>query len=263
MSFDPIDPIKTITRKLRLIGIHNALERRYAELKANNLDPLDMLRLLLEDELLQRKDALARRLTSQARFRSLADLEDWDFSFDRGILKPKLLELAKGSFYHNRQNLILLGKTGEGKTHLAQAIGRRLCQEEMKVSFTSVNLLLEELQCQKAGGRYLTYLRHLNRAHVLILDDFGLRAYSHEEACSLMDILEERYRNRSVLLTSQVDPRGWHKLFEDPVIAEAIVDRLINPCQKIILKGGSYREKIGLTPPQKPTKEVDAKVVIA
>lgn len=254
-----IDQVKSLTHKLRLFGIHNAVESRYAELKANNLDPLEMLHLLLEDETLQRKDASTQRLTTKAKFRSYADLEDWDTNFDRGITKLKLVELAKGSFCHNQENLIILGKTGEGKTHLAQAIGRRLCQEEIRVSFTSVNLLFEEIQCQKIAGRYLVFIRNLNRAQVLIFDDFGIRAYTHDEACIFMDILEERYRKIPVIVTSQVDPRGWLKLFEDPVIAEAIVDRLINPSQKIILKGGSYREKIGIKLTAKIVKSVDAK----
>lgn len=255
-----IDQVKLLTSKLRLFGIHNAVESRYAELKANNLDAIEMLHLLLEDETLQRRDALTQRLTTKARFRSYSDIEDWDSTFDRGISKPKLVELAKGSFVHNKENLIFLGKTGEGKTHLAQAIGRRLCQEELRVSFNSVNILFEEIACQKISGRYLIFIRNLNRSQVLILDDFGIRAYTHEEASILMDILEERYRKLSVIVTSQVDPRGWLKLFDDPVIAEAIVDRLVNPSQKIILKGGSYREKIGIKLTAKKTaKSVDAK----
>jgi DNA replication protein DnaC len=254
-----IDQVKSLTHKLRLFGVHNAVESRYAELKANNLDPLEMLHLLLEDETLQRRDALTQRLLTKAKFRFYADVEDWDTSFDRGIPKQKLVELAKGSFWHNKENVIILGKTGEGKTHLAQAIGRRLCQDEIPVNFTSVNLLFEEIQCQRLAGRYLVYIRTLNRSQILILDDFGIRAYTHAEASTLMDILEERYRKIPVIITSQVDPRGWLKLFDDPVIAEAIVDRLINPSQKIILKGGSYREKIGI----KPATKITAKSVAA
>ncbi len=254
-----IDQIKSLTHKLRLFGMHNAVESRYAELKGSNLDALEMLHLLLEDENLQRKDAMTQRLTTKAKFRSYADIEDWDGSFERGITKPKLVELAKGSFCHNKENLIILGKTGEGKTHLAQAIGRRLCQEGIRVSFTSVNILFEEIACQKIAGRYLVHIRSLNRSPVLILDDFGIRAYTHDEASILMDILEERYRNIPVIITSQVDPRGWLKLFEDSVIAEAIVDRLVNPSQKIILKGGSYREKVSIQLTAKTTKSVAAK----
>ena len=88
-------------------------------------------------------------------------------------------------------------------------------------------------------------MRSLIKAKVLILDDLGLRNYTHEEATSLIDIVEERYHKAPLIVTSQVEPQGWLKLFEDPVIAEAIVDRLIHPSQKITLKGDkSYREKI-------------------
>jgi len=253
------DQIKNITHKLRLIGMNQSVERRYTELMANSLDPLEWLRLLLEDEHLYRKNAHTQRLMTKAKFRTSADIEDWDATFDRGIPKVKLVELSKGSFYHNKENLILLGKTGEGKTHLAQAIGRRLCQEEIRVSFMSMNFLFEEITCQKMANRYLTFIKNLNKAQVLILDDFGIRSYTHDEATVLMDILEERYRKHAVIITSQVDPRGWLKLFEDPVIAEAIVDRLCNPSQKITLKGGSYRERIGINISQKQPKQVESK----
>src|SRR3990167_3192312 len=174
----------------------------------------------------------------------MTDIEDWDNSFDRGIHKGKLTELALGSFYNNKENLIILGKTGEGKTRLAISLGRRLCHENIKASFFSVNLLFEEILSEKASGKYLAFIKKTNKANILILDDFGLRNYTHEEATTLTDILEERYQKGSVIVTSQVDPKGWTKLFEDPVIAEAITDRLTHPSQTITLKGGSYREKL-------------------
>ena len=107
-----------------------------------------------------------------------------------------------------------------------------------------MNLLFEEILSEKASGKYLAFIKRINKANILILDDFGLRNYTHEEATTLTDVLEERYQKGSVIITSQVDPKGWTKLFEDPVIAEAITDRLIHPSQTITLKGGSYREKL-------------------
>ncbi|MDO8520187.1 MAG: IS21-like element helper ATPase IstB [Deltaproteobacteria bacterium] len=243
-----IDSVKTLTHKLRLHGFHNAVEPRLAQAQGQDLDHTEFLRLLLEDENLFRRSQVTKRLISRAKFRAPADLEDWDMSFDRGLPKGKMNELAQGAFHHAGQNLIILGKTGEGKTHLAQAVGRRLCQNQIRVSFVSISLLMEEIQSQKIAGRYLVFIRNLNRAGVLIFDDWGLRNYTHEEATFLVDILEERYRKGTVIVTSQVDPKGWLKLFEDPVIAEAIVDRLVNPSQKIMLKGGSYRERLGLPP---------------
>ena len=206
----------------------------------------------VEDELLSRKDRAAKALTTRARFRFRADIEDWDQTFDRGITKQKLRELSALGFLHNRENLLILGKTGEGKTHLAIAIGKRICQEGHKTLFLPVNFLFEEIAAARAAGRYLSYVKNLIKTEAIILDDFGLRNYTHDEATSLMDILEERYQKGVVLLTSQINPEGWLKLFEDPVIAEAIVDRIVHPSQKLILKGGvSYREK--LNPKSKKT----------
>jgi DNA replication protein DnaC len=87
-------------------------------------------------------------------------------------------------------------------------------------------------------------VKRLTQTKVLILDDFGLRNYTHEEANVLVDVLEDRHRKGSVIVTSQVDPRGWVKLFEDPVIAEAIVSRLEHPSQRLNLRGGDYRARL-------------------
>jgi DNA replication protein DnaC len=240
-----LNQVKNLSHQMRLFGIHEACERRASEALSQQLHPLEFLRLVLEDEALSRKDRTAKALITKAHFRFRADLEDWDLSFHKDLPKAKIKELSQLSFFHNLENLLILGKTGAGKTYLAIALGKRLCQEGHSTVFVPVNFLFEEIQAAKAAGRYLHYVKGLCKAKALILDDLGLRNYTHEEATSLMDILEERYQKAPLIVTSQVEPQGWLKLFEDPVIAEAIVDRLIHPCQKITLKGErSYREKI-------------------
>lgn len=239
-----LDQVKKLSSELRLYGFNDHSERRSEEALSNQLHPLEFLKLLLQDEQLSRKDKRSKSLITKAKFRSNADLEDWDLSFDRGLSKAKFKELFLFNFYHNRENLIILGSTGAGKTHLAISLGRRLCQDVITTAFLPMNFLFEEALAQRASGKYLQYIRKVTKAQIIILDDFGLRNYTHEEATILVDILEERYQKGSVILTSQVDPKGWVKLFEDPVIADAIVDRLNNPSSKITLKGGSYRERI-------------------
>ena len=229
---------------LRLFGVHANFERRAAEAAGQNLNHLEFLRLLLEDEASQRKERVAKMLTTRAKFRSGSDLEDWDQTFERGLSKAKLRELSAGGFVQSNENLLILGKTGQGKTHLAVAIGRRLCADSISVLFIPVSFLFEEVQAARASGKYLAYIKRLTQTRVLILDDFGLRSYTHEEATVLVDLLEDRHRKGSVIVTSQADPRGWPKLFEDPLIAEAIVNRLEHPAQRLELAGGSYREKL-------------------
>lgn len=238
------DQIKQVAHSLRLFGVHGHFEQRAKQASAQSLNYLEFLRLILEDEANQRKNTSAKKYTTRAKFRCFADLEDWDQTFDRGITKVKLKELTSLAFYHANENLLLLGKTGEGKTHLGVAIGRRLCDEGVSTLFLPVNFLFEEINAARVAGKYLSYIKKLTQTRVIILDDFGLRNYTHEEANALVDLLEDRHRKGSVIITSQVDPRGWMKLFEDPVIAEAIVSRMEHPSQRLHLKGGNYREKL-------------------
>jgi DNA replication protein DnaC len=238
------DQVRLLSHKLKLFGIHESFERRCAEAEASGLKPIEFLHLILEDEVLRKKEITGKRLLSRANFRTYADLEDWDQTYDRGLSKAELRDLSLLSFYHNRQNLILVGKTGAGKTHTAIAIGRRLCQENIMTRFLPVNFFFEEILAAKVSGKYLNYMKDLRKTDVIVLDDFGLRNYTHEEASALLDVLEDRYTKGSVIVTSQVEPEGWLKLFEDPVIADSITDRLKNPSRKILLKGDSYREKL-------------------
>jgi DNA replication protein DnaC len=238
------DQMRNLSHSLRLFGVHAGFERRAAEAQSQGFSHLEFLRLVLEDEVLQRKERVAKSLTTRAKFRQHASLEEWDQSFERGLTKAKLRELSALSFLQANENLLILGKTGEGKSHLAIAIGRKLCSESISTLFLPVNFLFEEVQAAKASGKYLSYIKRLSQTRALLLDDFGLRNYTHEEANVLVDLLEDRHRKGSVIITSQVDPKGWQKLFEDPVIAEAIVNRIEHPSQRLNLRGGSYREKL-------------------
>ena len=233
-----------LAHELRLFGIHAGIERRSQEALAASHHPLEYLRLIMEDEKLFRQERTAKVLATRAKFRSGATLEEWDHLHDRGLTKTQFREVATLSFYQNRENLLIVGTTGTGKTHLAIALGKKLCSEGTGVHFFSVNLLFEECLAEKAAGRYLNLVSRMKKLPILILDDFGLRTYTHDEANVLMDMLEERYQKGSVIVTSQVDPKGWTKLFEDPVIGEAITDRLTKPSRQITLKGGSYRDKL-------------------
>jgi DNA replication protein DnaC len=247
------DQVRQLAHTLRLFGVHSGFERRAAQAQAEGQSCLEFLRLVLEDEVLQRKNRVAKSLTTRAKFRSHASLEDWDTTIDRGITKAKLRELASLSFLQTPENVLILGKTGEGKSHLAVALGRRLCSESVSTLFMPVNFLFEEVQAAKVAGKYLAFIKRLTQTKALILDDFGLRNYTHEEANVLVDLLEDRHRKGSVIVTSQVDPKGWQKLFEDPVIAEAIVSRLEHPSQRLNLKGGDYRQKLQMPLPTSKT----------
>jgi DNA replication protein DnaC len=236
--------IRSLSHELRLFGIHSGIERRSDQALADGFQPLDYLRLILEDEKLFRQQRVAKILQSRAKFRSDAELESWDQSYERGLSKPKMREVASLGFYANKENLLITGATGTGKTHMSIAIGKRLCLEGVSVVFGSTNFLLEEASAEKTAGKYLNWIKKMTKTNVIVIDDFALREYTHEEAGIFLDLFEERYRKGVLIVTSQVDPQGWKKLFEDPVIAESIVDRMVSPSKKIELKGPSYRDRL-------------------
>jgi DNA replication protein DnaC len=249
--------MKNLSHELRLFGINQNIERLANIAVKDGLHPLEYLRLVLDEERRHRLERTAKALKTRAKFRSDAELEDWDHEFSRGITKAQFKECASLRFYENRENLLIMGSTGTGKTHLGIALGKKLCAENIRVQFYSVNFLFEEAISEKLAGKYLQFIKRIRTAAVLVLDDFGLREYTHDEAQILIDILEERYLKGSIIVTSQVDIHGWGKLFADPVISEAIIDRLTQPSQKVILKGKSYREKA------RAKKEVDTAVSLS
>jgi DNA replication protein DnaC len=224
--------------------MHNSIERRLEAARNDGLTAADVVLQLLEDERQHRKNIVAKTLETKAKFRRESLLENWDSSFERGISKSKLRELSELGFWQQKKNLIIVGSTGSGKTQLSIALGRAACQMELSVLFVSVQQLLEEAAAERAAGRIQKWYRRIQKYDVMILDDFALRPYTHEEAVLLVDIIEDRYRKRVHIISSQVDVGGWKTLFEDRVVADALVDRLKNPSETVVLSGPSYRERL-------------------
>lgn len=238
---------------LQLHGMKSSLQYRLGEVTQLNLGHQQFFTFLLEDERLYRKNRRTETLRKRAKFREVAHLEEFKVASDRGITKALIQQFKTLHFIEGFQNLFLIGGTGAGKSFLAQAIGSECCASGYETLFISVNRLFMEIDMAEAQGNYLNYLARLSKVRLLILDDFGLRNYSHKEATIFYEILEDRYRKGSVIVTSQVRPQGWTTLFEDKVIAEAILDRLMASAQTIDVKGPSFR------PSQADKKKLETK----
>lgn len=234
--------LETSLGDLRLLGMKEALEYRVAEAMKSNLGYRDFINLLLEDEQLYRANRRSESLRKKAAFKDKVLLTQFDADPKRGVSKLMIKELQTLSFLRTFENIIFVGGTGVGKSFLAQAIGHTSCLSGNETRFIPVNYLFEQYKAAEKAGQVLLFLKKLSHSEILILDDFGLRKYTHEEATLLYQIIEDRYQKGSTIITSQIKPQGWKDLFDDEVMAEAIIDRLSSNAHLIELKSGSYRK---------------------
>ncbi len=238
---------------LKLSGMRESVDFRIEEAMEADLAYQDFLCLILEDEKLYRENRKAERLRKRASFNDFVSLEEFDAAPGRGVTKSMVKKLSSLNFLERNENIILTGGTGAGKSYLAQSIGQKACQNGIESLFYPVNKFLKEVEEAELAGNYLNFLKRVKKCKILILDDFGLRNYSHKEATIFYDILEERYQKGPTVVTSQVKTAGWHSLFEDEIIAEAIVDRLTSCAHIIDVRGPSYRKN------HKPKEKIESK----
>ena len=232
-----------LLNELNFWGIKESIDYRLSEAIEKNLTHQDFLTFVLEDENLYRRNKRSERLRRRAKFRDRVALEEFNPSVKRGVTKSMIQQLKTLYFVDNNENLILVGGTGAGKTFLAQAIGHTACAAGIECYFISANSFFREAQIADASGTYLSYLKRIKKAKLLIIDELGLRNYTHKEATTLLEVLEDRYQKCPIIITSQTKPQGWKLLFEDDVIAEAILDRLTACAHIVEVKGDSYRSK--------------------
>jgi DNA replication protein DnaC len=230
-------------KKMRLHGMHTNFCTMLQSNMAEHLTCDELIAQLIQSEWDDRRDRSIERGTKNARFRYKANIEQIDFALSRGIDKNQLHRLAECSFVKQKENLLITGPTGTGKSFLASAIGHQGCLMGLKVLYASCGKLFAQLKMSKADGSSLSELAKIEKQDVLILDDFGLQPFDAVSRSLLMDIIEDRHGKRSTIVTSQLPVAGWHDVLGEQTIADAILDRLIHGAHRIELKGESLRKK--------------------
>lgn len=238
-----LDALQPRLRHLKLSGMRDAIAARAEEARTRALDPLEFLALLLDDELARREsDGVARRIR-QARFEESCDLRDFDWSYNPQIPKARLWELASGRFIADHAGVLICGPTGVGKSFVAQALGVEACRQQRSVLFVKTNSVLTDLAGGRADGSYQTRLRRYLSPAVLILDDFAMREYTVPQSEDLYEVVSRRYRRGSLIVTTNREPQDLYPLFPNPVLAEGLLDRLLNSAYVITMLGQSYRPR--------------------
>ncbi|MFZ4405462.1 MAG: IS21-like element helper ATPase IstB [Pseudobdellovibrionaceae bacterium] len=204
----------------------------------------DFIGLLVDDEYQCRLNRRLQDRLTKAKFKeSQASLERVDYQFKRDLQKKTVLELAANQWIRRKQNIILTGPSGVGKSFLAQALGHHACREGYWVRYYRCTKFYQTLLTSRADGSYLAFLKTIQKSHVIILDDFGLAALSDEIKNDLFEIIEDRNGQASTIITSQLPTEKWHSYLGGGMIGDAFCDRVLHNAHKVGLKGESYRKE--------------------
>ena len=160
----------------------------------------------------------------------------------RGLDKALFAKLAAGDWIARRQDLLISGKTGTGKSWLACALGHKACRDDRSVLYHRVPRLFDALALARGDGRHARLLKTLARVELLILDDWGLAPLTSEQGRDLLEIVDDRHGRGSTIVTSQLPVDHWHEVIADPTIADAVLDRLVHTAHRLTLDGESLRK---------------------
>jgi len=229
--------------EMRLSGFTRAYREMMETGKDKDFTSDEIISFLVQAEWEDRYNRRLKRLTTRARFRYQASMEQVDYIAKRGLDKNQVLRLSSCNWISGKQNLLLTGPTGLGKSYLASALGHQACQYGYKVIYRNCSKLLDQLKVARADGSYFKETDKIEKQDLLILDDFGLKVLDNSQRLILLDLIEDRHGKRSTIITSQLSVNKWYDIIGEPTIADAILDRLVHSAHRLELNGDSMRKK--------------------
>jgi DNA replication protein DnaC len=235
-----------IEKYLTILSLHR-IKEIYKEESENaakaKLSYQDYLLRLLEQQVLTKIDRSVNRKTQIAGFPQIKRLDEFDFTYQPKINEKLIRELATLDFLQSAKNVLFLGAPGVGKTHLAISLGIKACQMRKRVLFFSAERLTQELASAEVSGQLNNFLESLARVDLIIIDELGYLSLTKQTAKLFFQLISKRYEKGSVIITSNKPFEQWGEIFNDDVVAAAILDRLLHHSYPFFINGKSFRMK--------------------
>lgn len=230
-------------KQMKLLGMAGAYEA-VLNLPLNKQPEVhELIANLIDAEQQHRAHKKMELYLRLSKLRYRATIQDIDCSTQRNLSKEHLLKLADGAYMSRGENVLITGATGCGKSYLACALGHQACMLGQRALYFNMNRLTEQIALAKTDGTLIRWLNRMKKAKLIILDDFGLQPLTHEVKLIFLQILEDRYEKAATMICSQLPVAKWYEYFDEPTLADAILDRIIPKAHRIELKGNSLRKR--------------------
>jgi DNA replication protein DnaC len=219
------------------------LPERLRQAREQSMDPEDMLQMVLADEIQRRDRQRLSNRAAKAGLNPMMVFDEWDSTAKVAYDTPLLNELRTLRFIDDKQHVLVMGPVGVGKTMLAQALAHLAVRRSAKVEYVAADRLLKRLKGCRLDDTHSTEMRRLVNLELLIIDDLALRALDSMETNDIYELITERHRKGSMIITSNRPPEEWLALMADPMLGQALVDRFSNNAWDLVVEGESYRKR--------------------
>jgi len=230
-------------QELKLAGMASSYISQLELSIDQQLDGHALIAYLLQAEKLHRSNERMDTLLKAAKLRYNTLPEHIECSESRNLNKTQWATLMEGRYLQQGENILITGATGCGKSAVACALGHQACMMGIKTRYFNMNRLIEAILIAKTDGSYLRMLNQFEKIPLIILDDFGLQNINKNIKLTLLQIIEDRYAKKSLIITSQLPVANWHSYLDEPTVADALMDRMTAKCHRLELKGESRRKK--------------------
>lgn len=227
--------------KLKQMMIH--LDETIDFMTNNELSFTDTLIKLTDYEIDMKEVNMVKSMVKVGAFPHLKEIKDFDFEFQLSINKQQILDFTTLRFIEQKENIVFLGTSGVGKTHLATSIGIAAAKKRTSTYFIKCHDLMMNLKKAKLENRLETRLKHYSKYRLLIIDEIGYLPIDAEDAKLFFQLIDMRYEQKSTILTTNASFKTWGEIFQDPKIANAILDRVLHHATVVNIVGDSYRLK--------------------